>query len=178
MIYSLFKLPHFLRVLTHLIILYRSAGLGEISQDDANYIIKTYVDMFMLTSAQPPNVLAPYIAELPAHDQVLCFATLLSRLNTNGAQKAELLKLAADYNMDRFSIAAKTVELIVDGDQTALQPPDSESAMDEEERQIDSIGWLTVEKEMYTQAALRSHQIARRFLSTSLAHDLEVLGSN
>lgn len=162
--HRLFKLPHFLRVLTHLIILYRSAGLGEISQDDANFIIKTYVDMFMATNAQPPRVLAPYIAELPAHDQVLSFATLLSRLHTSQAMKAELLKLASDYNMDRFSIAAKTVELVVDGDRE-IAPQDAGHELDEEARQIDSIGWLTIDKELHTQAALRSHQVCRRFLS-------------
>lgn len=66
-------------MLTHLIILHRAAGFGGMAQDDANYIIKTYVDMFMATNAQPPSVLAPYVAELPRHDQILCFASLFSR---------------------------------------------------------------------------------------------------
>ncbi|KAI9007767.1 nuclear pore protein 84/107 [Hyaloraphidium curvatum] len=160
---TLFKHPHCLRALTHVIILYRTAGLGGISPDDANFIIKTYVDMFMSINAQPPAVLAPYIAELPGLNQILCFATLLHRLKTTQHQKAELLRLASEYNMDRFAIAAKTVELIVDGDGAGSMDP--EEPMDKESRQIDSIGWLTVDKELYPQAALRSHQLARRFLS-------------
>ena len=70
--------------------------------------------------------------------------------------------------MDRLSIAAKTVELIVDGDQSAYQQQlDADQAMDEESRQIDSIGWLTIDRELFMQATWRSHQLARRFLSGS-----------
>lgn len=149
--------------MTHLIITYRAAGFQNIDQDDANFIIKTYVDMFMASHAQPASTLAPYIAQLPSHDQVLSFASLLQTLSASQEEKVVLLDLASEFGMDRFAIALRTVELVL-GESIPV-PTSGEATSQEELKLIDCLGWLAVDEENYAFLALQGHRLARRFLS-------------
>lgn len=92
---------------------------------------------------------------------VFIVSSRVKGIKTTARQKAEFLDLVEAYNMDRFSIAAKTVELVINGDALG----GTNDVEEKDWRQIDSIGWLTQDKGLFIQAAFRSHQIARRFLS-------------
>jgi nuclear pore complex protein Nup107 len=173
----IFRHPHVLRFMVHLVLLLRP--LTQVSEQDGNYIIKCYVDT--LVDCKKSAIVAPYAAILPVGDRTDSYSSLLSSMNPNAKIKKDYLSKARTYGMDTSSIAWQAVEKafnrgirlepLVDPKLVRLDWNSTVSPSDS--AQIHSLEWLTMVPEQLDSALFAANFLLRRFMRTFFSLGLD-----
>ncbi|TPX59982.1 hypothetical protein SpCBS45565_g07632 [Spizellomyces sp. 'palustris'] len=164
--------PHFLRFVTHFIILLRDLS-EPVPSEDADFIIEKYVEM--LTEAHKNDLIAQYASYLPSGTQVERYALFLQNV-LEDPEPLKYLELAASSGLDCQRVAqAAFHRALLQG--VLKEPVVTSSPVDlaiaelndgptkTEERQIMALGWLLWEPAMKEHALFCSNLLIRRFLA-------------
>ncbi|KAI8907441.1 nuclear pore protein 84/107 [Powellomyces hirtus] len=165
--------PHFLRFVTHFILILKELPI-EIPSDDANFILEEYVKL--LTESRKNTIIAFYASHLPSRVQLERYAIFLERV-LEDPDMNQYVRLAKRYGLNYAAIAKRTIQLIFHGPggilQTSIDDIDvrdlliaqvNEGPTPAEDHQIQSLGLLMLEENLWSDALWFANLLLRRFL--------------
>ncbi|XP_072233375.1 nuclear pore complex protein Nup107 [Leuresthes tenuis] len=155
---------HLLRFMSHLVLFFRSLGLG-LKEEVCVDVLKAYVSL--LIRDQQTDLVASYVGQLPAELATSQYAAFLETIN-QPELRPQCLQLATDAGLDVTAITKLVVETVRDRDDTEFthhsQTLETRTTK-EDQRKIDIIDWLLFEASHRAEALKQSNAIMRKFLA-------------
>lgn len=158
------RLPrHLLRFNTHLILFLRSIGLST-KEELCVAILEAYVGD--LIENDQVDLVAAYVAVLPANLQVEWYAKFLEGINES-EQRKKCLDLATDAGLDVPSITKLVVENIRDKADFSMdtEAPIDSNITEEDQQKINAIDWLVFDPAQRDEAMRQANAVMRVFLA-------------
>ncbi|KAJ3213215.1 hypothetical protein HDU67_003154 [Dinochytrium kinnereticum] len=168
-------LPHYLRFITHVILLLRSMSypLNDAAVDATDFIIQSYVGL--LIAAGKYDIVAIFTSQLPNQLQVDMHASMLTNINDDKNVRYKFVQEANNFGLDTNIILLHTVELIFS--ECLLQEPMPTSVSSvflmsfldpipaSDAKQIRALEWLCFDDSQKEDLVIMSNVLLRRFLA-------------
>ncbi|KAM4569701.1 nuclear pore complex protein Nup107 [Odontesthes bonariensis] len=155
---------HLLRFMSHLVLFFRSLGLG-LKEEVCVDVLKAYVSL--LIRDQQTDLVASYVGQLPAELATSQYTAFLETID-QPELRPQCLQLATDAGLDVSAITKLVVETVRDRDDTEFthhsQTLETRTTK-EDQRKIDIIDWLLFEPSHRAEALKQSNAIMRKFLA-------------
>uniref|UniRef100_A0A1A7XJ13 Nuclear pore complex protein n=3 Tax=Iconisemion striatum TaxID=60296 RepID=A0A1A7XJ13_9TELE len=155
---------HLLRLMTHLVLFFRSLGLS-LKEEVCVDVLKAYISL--LIRDQQMDLVASYVGQLPVDLATVQYAAFLETV-TQPELRPQCLQLATEAGLDVSAITKLVVESVRerdDADFTHHSQTLETGTTKEDQRKIDVIDWLLFDPAHRAEALKQSNAIMRRFLA-------------
>ncbi|KAJ3266334.1 Nucleoporin nup84 [Chytriomyces hyalinus] len=180
---SISELPTVLRFIVHLIFALRSVSYPIESNDSADFIIKTYIDL--LIAARLNSIVATYVAQLSSAHQIECYALFLQTIDEPKETRYNYLVQGKQCGIDMHKTCKRTVRLAFQSPSPtsvflAQLPEQSISILhisnldsdlsEEAYGHVRALEWLLFDPLLKTEAIVCTVQLLRRYLVHGQIH--------